>query len=206
MVALFAQQSNIIDFPMHGKDEWYTPKHIIDAARSVMGGAIDLDPASCKEANKIVKASHYYTKEQNGLTCSWKADRLWLNPPFGRQNAPLKGFGGGKSIMGIFVSRLVEEYKAGNAKQAITLVTAKIDASWFAQLWEYPICFTTQRVLFTRPNQAQEGHFFGTALAYLGPNEQKFIETFSQFGRIARAIDTPKPSPVNLTLWNGGDV
>src|SRR6266705_65225 len=177
MVALMKPDNHIAQ--PQKSNEWYTPVKYIEAARQVMG-SIDLDPASCELANQTVRAARYYTQENNGLMHPWRG-KVWLNPPFGRQNAPSKGFGGGKSIMGIFVSKLVYEYEMENTSQAIALVTSKIDASWFSQLWQYPICFTTQRVLFDRPNQAREGHFFGTAFVYLGWNEQAFTEVFSKF-------------------------
>ena len=44
--------------------EWYTPKKYIEAARIVMGN-IDLDPASSKMANEIVKAPAYFTRDDD---------------------------------------------------------------------------------------------------------------------------------------------
>jgi hypothetical protein len=43
-----------------GSVEWYTPAVYADVARNVLGG-IDLDPASCAEANRTIKADIYYT-------------------------------------------------------------------------------------------------------------------------------------------------
>lgn len=51
-------------------DEWYTMPRYIEAARTVLGH-IDLDPASTERANRIIKATHYYTKQDDGLTQHW---------------------------------------------------------------------------------------------------------------------------------------
>ena len=65
------------------KDEWYTPPAIVEAARVAMGG-IDLDPASCEEANKVVRAAAYWTAADGPLERDWTG-RVWLNPPYGQR-------------------------------------------------------------------------------------------------------------------------
>lgn len=67
-----------------GKDEWYTPTVVIEAARDLMG-SIDLDPASCVEANQTVRASTFYTINDDGLQREWRGN-TWCNPPFGSGN------------------------------------------------------------------------------------------------------------------------
>ena len=64
-----------------GENEWYTPEKYVEAARKVLG-KIDLDPASSKPANKIIKATKFYTLADDGLKQPWNG-RLWLNPPYG---------------------------------------------------------------------------------------------------------------------------
>jgi hypothetical protein len=192
---------------MAKSNEWYTPAKYIEAARSVMGG-IDLDPASCALANEVVRATRYYTAEENGLMQPWYG-RVWLNPPYG---SAATGTGVGRtaggvctrtSVMRKFILRLLEGYKTGVIEQAILVVTTDTDASWFVPLWEHLICFCDHRVRFNRPGLPALGQFFGTCFVYLGPNEDRFTEVFSQFGRIVRAVDTPKPKPVTLELWEG---
>lgn len=62
-------------------DEWYTPKWIIDALRSV-GFHFDLDP--CAPAIRPFElADKYYTKAENGLAMPWEGC-IWCNPPYSR--------------------------------------------------------------------------------------------------------------------------
>lgn len=198
MIALFAQQSNIVEFPgpQSKSNEWYTPSRYVEAAREVMGG-IDLDPASCKKANETIKAAIYYTKEQNGLAQEWHG-RVWLNPPYGYTN--------NKSNLSLFTYRLIREYRIGNVEQGILLSTVRTDTDWFFQLLDFPVCFS-KKIYFEGkiPNpktyNKKYSHFHGTIFVYLGKNEEKFIEVFSRLGDVVRRVSAPKVHPVNLSLW-----
>lgn len=195
MVALFAEQSNIIEFPQH--NEWYTPHCYIEGAREVMG-SIDLDPASCELANRTVRAAKYYDMHTNGLDKAWYGN-IWLNPPFGKVH--------NKSGIRLFVNKLIEEYRAGRTTQAVLLGTSDCDASWFHPLWDFIICFPDHNVYFNRPingrieKEARHGHWFGTTFIYLGPNEQKFIEVFSRFGNVAKRVSPPRRETAQPSLW-----
>jgi hypothetical protein len=54
------------------QNDWRTPRKYLDAVREVMG-AIDLDPASSKEANETVQAKKFYTEADNGLVAIGRA-------------------------------------------------------------------------------------------------------------------------------------
>jgi hypothetical protein len=182
-------------------NEWYTPALYIEAARDVMSG-IDLDPASCDIANKVVKAKRYYTKESDGLQQDWSADSIWLNPPYAR-TILMQAYR--QSLIGLFMQKLQDTYMAGLAKQAIALVTTEVNARWFIPLWNYPICFPDHRIHFIVPHKRPHGDYkqmFGSCFVYFGPNEEKFTGIFSQFGRIIKAIDTPKQPLPQPTLWD----
>jgi len=101
--------------------EWYTPPHIIEAARATLGGTIDLDPASCVEANKVVQAEKIYTREDNGLAREWSGN-VWLNPPYGR------------GVMDHFVEKLRFHVLRGDVSSAIVLTNACTDAAWWHML------------------------------------------------------------------------
>ena len=63
-----------------GENEWYTPPQFIESARLVMG-SIDTDPASNPIANATVKATRFFTKDEDGLKQKWEGN-VWMNPPY----------------------------------------------------------------------------------------------------------------------------
>jgi hypothetical protein len=180
-------------------NEWYTPSKYIEAAREVMG-SIDLDPASCELANQTVRASKYYTEQENGLIKPWYG-RVWLNPPFSTTMKQFENSWQGQSVASMFMKKLMEEYRKGNVTQAMLLAKADPKQNWFHRLWRYPICFAYDRVYFNRPVGNPCRHQFGTCFIYLGSNEQKFIDVFCKFGTIAKAVDIPLQGIQTPELW-----
>lgn len=181
-------------------NEWFTPAKYIEAAREVMG-SIDLDPASCYQAQKTVRATIYYDKEENGLEYNWHG-RVWLNPPFGLIHAGVKG--STKSWQRSFVEKAQYEYEIGNSQQVIILLLGStVFRTYFQALWKYPVCLNPIQTKFYREDGSTSQFGFGSLFVYLGPNEQRFLEVFSKFGRIVKAIDTPLQSQHVLpaSLW-----
>lgn len=70
--------NTLFERTQNGKDEWLTPKYIIDAL-----GAFDLDP--CSPINRPwPTAKKHYTIEDDGLSQDWQG-RTWMNPPYVNQ-------------------------------------------------------------------------------------------------------------------------
>jgi len=63
-----------------GRSDWSTPQPFFDRLNEIYH--FDLDPAASAEN---AKCAEYFTAEQNGLRQSWKGHRVFLNPPYGKQ-------------------------------------------------------------------------------------------------------------------------
>lgn len=158
-----------------GSDEWYTPEPIIELVRQALGGHIDLDAASCRAANKIVKAKRFFSKDDDGLIQPWIAETLWCNPP--------------PQQIARFVEKLIREFRRGKVKAAIVLTNNCSDAKWFHALLERCalVCFIRERVRFLSPqggeseSPAQRG-----ALFYFGSDDVRFAEVFRKAGTIVQ--------------------
>lgn len=157
--------------------EWYTPREIVDAARDVLG-SIELDPASCPEANLTVRADRIYTAADDGLRQPWQAATVWLNPPYGKE--------AGKSLQGIWLHRLMDEYRAGRVGAACMLVNAMTGNKWFAPMWHFPLCFLSSRVHFVAPagSGLKDQPTHSSVVAYMGPCPETFANTFMLLGHV----------------------
>jgi hypothetical protein len=158
-----------------GEFERYTPAQYIEAARRVLGG-IDLDPATCKAAQKTVRASKYFTIENDGLARAWHG-RVWLNPPYHRD------------LLSAFVDKLGKEIGDGRVTATILLTNNCTDTEWFAAAMALcgAICFTRGRIRFSEPDgrggvREMGMPTQGQAFFYYGHDVVRFVDVFSNFG------------------------
>ncbi len=152
-----------------GDMEWFTPPEIIEAARACMGG-IDLDPASCAEANEVVKAARYFTAENDGLAQEWSG-RVWCNPPY-------KG-----SLMKRFAEKLAAHdgpwiciTNNATETEGVKLLIASCEA----------FCLTAQRTAFFKPGGEKDATpLQGQIITAGNVNPARFENHFSEFGAVA---------------------
>ena len=144
-----------------GNNEWYTPQKYTQIAKDIMG-SIDLDPASAPIANTNVKATKYYTAEQNGLLHPWKGN-IWLNPPYAR------------NLITKFTDKLIQELQLNNIIQACILVNNATETSWYQTIAKNAtaIWFIKPRVHFLdKSGNPTSSPLQGQTFLYIGKNYQ----------------------------------
>jgi phage N-6-adenine-methyltransferase len=152
-----------------GENEWYTPECYIESARLVMG-SIDLDPASSEIANQRVKATTFYTQDDNGLLFDW-CDNVWMNPPYAQP------------LITQFITKLVES----NINQAIVLVNNATETAWGQMLLRVSsaVCFHQGRIRFIDPQgNIGQSPLQGQMICYIGIFPKTFANEFLKYGTI----------------------
>ena len=165
-----AEKRVVVPLSVGGGPEWFTPAEWVDLVREVLG-SIDLDPASCAEAQEIVGADTYYSPEngEDGIELPWTGN-VFVNPPY--RVDPCRGF----------VDRFLTHDGAG-----IMLTANATDADWGQALLHGSdaICFPEGRIKFVRPGGNNAGSAkFGQLFSYRGPDVARFEEVFSRRGKV----------------------
>ena len=106
-----------------GEKTWLTPPEIIHAL-----GPFDIDPY-CPPEMPWRTAARMICRPADGLAVDWNGQRVWLNPPYGREAVP-------------FVRKLAENRGGGG----ILLIFARTDTA----LWHDFIFPRAHSVLFMR--------------------------------------------------------
>jgi len=144
-------------WPQHrdpASDECWSPGWVVDWARGVLGG-IDLDPASCEEAQRTVRAARWCGVEDDGLALPW-AGRVWLNPPWGAGQKPL------------WVEKLLSErdVTAWAALMSLDLTSAAVRRlACAAEVVMVP----TTKLRYARPEGSFTVGWFASAVFFGGP-------------------------------------
>lgn len=151
------------------RDDRYTPRPLAEAARQSLGGALDLDPASCAEANTVIQARHFYTLAQNGLALPWRG-RVWLNPPY---SDPLP-----------WLQTLLTYHQAGDVTAALALLPCASSPRWAKLAWAQAaaVCLLGQRVQFWPRRRDDESNDRDSAVFYFGPDAARFRRAFEPLG------------------------
>lgn len=92
-------------------DEWATPQAFFDELNDEF--EFTLDP--CATPNNA-KCPRYFTKEQNGLLQSWQGERVFCNPPYGKE-------------IGKWVEKCYRE--ASEGAMVVMLIPARTDTKYF---------------------------------------------------------------------------
>ncbi len=164
---------------MQVKEEYYTPQSLLESVRCVMDG-IDLDPTSCAEANELVMASCYYTREQNALEQDWHEHgpcSVWCPLPYTRP------------LMGQLVDKLFNFINESHTFEEACLIcnTTDTSARWFQRLLvnSDAVCFPRQRVAFVLPGGAiNDNNRYAQAIFYIGEDLAAFANEFSLWGEV----------------------
>ena len=150
---------------MTGSMEWFTKPEWIARARAVMGG-IDLDPASCAFAQRVVRAAEWFDRKQDGLAQPWHG-RIWINPPYRT------------GLVGKFIAKLIEE--RASYKQAVVLVLSLTETEWFQNLGRVAsaVAFPKRRLVFYNEHTEQQQPVWGSAFFYIGARREAFAAAFA---------------------------
>jgi hypothetical protein len=150
--------------------EIYTPKSLIQKVRHYYGGHIELDPASCSLANKVVRAHRYFSREENGLEQPWEANKIFINPPYGDMN--------------LWTTKIIDESKSlyeMREKEIFVLVPVR-EAKWYEQL--LPVATAAlmphKKTLFWTSDRERVSIRDPVTLLYFGP-ENRLAEIAAHF-------------------------
>ena len=135
--------------PKSVTDQWATPQLLFDEWDNKYH--FDLDPAASSTNYKCAEwygLDHPDPKRRNGLTATWQAGAVWLNPPYGRAIADW--------AKKAFESNIT----------TVMLLPVRTDTRWFHDYCkQFPITFIKGRVKF---GESKSGAPFPSMIVEMG--------------------------------------
>jgi hypothetical protein len=151
-------------------DECYTPAKFVDLIRD-FAKHFTLDPFSCEEANKTVKANHYLSISDNAFEVDWfdyfdyLEDNLWVQPPYSR---------------GKIAPAIDKTLQYAGYADIYLLVNSETSSRWYQKILSHhpTIVFPNQRMKFANPYRADITNTSKKpqTLFYFGNKRQQLME------------------------------
>jgi hypothetical protein len=167
----------------HGQSqEWGSPFKIVSTVKSFFDGQIDLDP--CSNEHSIVGSKVAYRLPTNdGLVCSWEYQRIYVNPPYGRD--PLR-----KTSIYNWLGKCAKAHR-DYGSEIIALVPVATNTKHWKQFVfgsANSVCFLADTRLKFLVNgvPSEKGAPMACALVYWGVNQEKFRDKFQQLGAVVK--------------------
>jgi hypothetical protein len=165
-------------------DEYCTPPREVGCVREVLE-RIGLDICSNDEAQKVIQAERYFTKQRSALDAkaSWKAETAFYQPPYSEK------------LIAELTERFVRELDAGSIKAAISLTNADASTEWYQRLLERSsaYCNPYKRIAFLMGGAPQRGNQYSQTFCYFGPDVERFAGVFDQFGAVCKVLRPARP-------------
>jgi phage N-6-adenine-methyltransferase len=159
-------------------DSWFTPSIYVESARYVMNG-IDLDPFSSADAQRVVKAKRYFTKNSDAFKMTWPKTghrTIWMNPPYSA------------FLCRRAIDKLIEVWKTDCFKHAVVLTNNATETRWFQQLLieSAAVCLPSKRIQFENSDgkPSDGGNTRGQCFFYLGRAVNRFANEFRKYGTV----------------------
>lgn len=137
------------------RNSWATPRWLFDPLHTRHQFTVD---AAADASNTLVP--RFWSAEQDGAVQSWKNERVFCNPPYG------------KGLIQPFVERALDDVRE---TYAVLLLPARTDTAWFQALWalvpqgDVLIDFLPRRVRFVPPpGVAESSPTEASILVYVG--------------------------------------
>ena len=163
------------------KKDWNTPPKYVKVVREFFNNEIDLDP--CSNEYSTVNANKEYILPVDGLSQSWFYNKIFLNPPYGRDME--RG-----TVIYDWIKKGTESHLEYGS-EVIMLIPVATNTRHFKDLifkHGSGICFLkdTRLKFWSEGNIDDKGAPMACCMVYFGKSYNKFNEYFKSFGKIFR--------------------
>lgn len=161
------------------KTTWCTPPELVEAARTALGGTIDLDP--CSNPHSTVGATtEFLLPHNNGLTDEWAGNTIFVNPPYGRDKEA------GTSLIDWF--KKIKEAADRGAEIVVLVPVSPNTRHWKDYVFgkATAICFLSAPRLkfYINGERDPKGAPMACATIYYGKHPTRFTQAFQAHGNI----------------------